>query len=169
MNSSKVYQQRRSNLRVELDKRIHLLKERVRNQGLRTRAISTLRSFYAVRIANTYVDEATNRFASKGLTSKDIENIHRDILNIQNISRQFVNDVYEIVRTPEAKIGKYISYFPTGEPSTPAYSDNTVRDASQAIIARRIIRLDNLLAEVRSDSFEKWNIYGSFLGIGIII
>ncbi|TGO34597.1 hypothetical protein BHYA_0190g00150 [Botrytis hyacinthi] len=73
MNSSKVYRQRRSNLKVEVDKRIHLLKERVRNQDLRTVVISTLRSFYAVRIANTYVDEATNRFASKGLTRKDID------------------------------------------------------------------------------------------------
>ncbi|KAF7940875.1 uncharacterized protein EAE97_007060 [Botrytis byssoidea] len=169
MNSSKIYRQTRSNLKVELDKRIHLLKERVRNQGPRTRAISTLRSFYVIRIANTYVDEATNRFASKGLTRKDIENIHRDISNIQNISRQFVNDVYEIVCTPEAKVGKSISYFPTGEPSTPDSSNNTVQDASQASIARRIIRLDNRLVEVRSDSFERWSIRTKHYQIQITI
>ncbi|TGO48581.1 hypothetical protein BCON_0236g00090 [Botryotinia convoluta] len=150
MDSSNVYQQRRSNLKFELDKRIPLLEEKVRDRDLRTEATSALRSLYAFRIANTYVDEAKNKFTSEKLTRKDIDNIHRDILNIQHISRQFVNDVYDIVRTPEAKIAEGISYFLAGEPITPALLNNTVQDASQANIARQIIRLDTLLGGVRN-------------------
>ncbi|TGO28202.1 hypothetical protein BPAE_0031g00680 [Botrytis paeoniae] len=109
MDSSNVYQQRRCNLKVELDKRIRLLEEKVRDRDLHTEATSALQNLYAFRIVNAYIDEATHKFASEGLTRKDIDNIHRDILNIQHIPDQLVNGVYYIVCTPEAKIDEVIS------------------------------------------------------------
>ncbi|TEY69464.1 hypothetical protein BOTCAL_0116g00120 [Botryotinia calthae] len=104
MASRNGYNQRRSDLKFELDKRTDLLEEKVGDQNLRTEAISALRDLYSSRIATTYVNEASHKFASEGLTRKDIDNIHRHILNIQHIPHLFVNDVYDIVHSPEAKI-----------------------------------------------------------------
>lgn len=118
MDSSNFYQQKRSILEFNLDKRIQLLREKVRDIDLSepTRALQNL---YAFRIAETYVDEATNRFASQGLTRKDIDNIHGDILKIPHIPLQFLNDVYNIVHTPDANICGVISYFLRESPSYP--------------------------------------------------
>ncbi|KAM0169137.1 hypothetical protein ACHAPF_010278 [Botrytis cinerea] len=145
MDSRNGYNQRRSDLKFELDKRINLLEEKVRGQDLRTEAIIALRDLYSFRIATTYVNEATHNFAPKGLTRKDIENIHKDILNIQHIPRLFVNDVYDIVHTPEAKIDEVVSHFLRGESIIPALLNKRVKDVSQANIAWKIIRFDNLL------------------------
>ncbi|KAF7905004.1 uncharacterized protein EAF01_005526 [Botrytis porri] len=163
MASRNVYQQRRSNFKNAL------LKEKVRDRDLRTGAASALQNLYVFRIANTYVDEATHRFALEGLTRKHIDNIHKEILHIQHIPHQFLNDVYDIVCTPEANICEVVSYFLRGEPITPDLLNKTVEDASQANIAWQIIHLGVLLGRVRNRSLDEWNRINSRLRIGMAV
>ncbi|KAF5869365.1 uncharacterized protein Bfra_011172ca [Botrytis fragariae] len=169
MDSRDVYKRMRSILEFELDKRISLLKEKVRDRDLRIEAITALRNLYTLRIASIYVDGATHNFASEVLTRKDIDNIHRDILNIQHIPHPFLNDVYDIVCTPEANICEVISYFFRGGAIAPALLNKIVKDVSQANIAWQIVRLDALLGGVRTRLSEEWERINSRLRIGIAV
>ncbi|KAF7946657.1 hypothetical protein EAE96_009649 [Botrytis aclada] len=169
MDYSNFYQSERSNLRAGLDKRIVLITKKVWDQNHHGQATEALRKLYAFYIAKTYFDEATHKFASVGWTRKDIDDIHRDILNIKYIPDQLLNGVYIIVHTPEANIAEVISYFLKGKPIPSVLLKTRVRDASQANFVWQIIRLNTLFEEFRIRLRGDWDEVNSRLRIGIAV
>ncbi|TGO07472.1 hypothetical protein BTUL_0274g00140 [Botrytis tulipae] len=169
MDSSNFYQRSRSNLKIGLEKRIRLLREKVRDSDLHTKPTRALQKLYAFRIAETYVNEATQKFASEGLTRKDIDNIHGNILKIPHIPLQFLNDIYKIVHTPDANICGVISYFLRGKLIIPALLNKIVESGAQANIAWQIVCLNTLSGDVERRLSGEWEEINSTQRIGIIV
>ncbi|KAJ8059963.1 hypothetical protein OCU04_011579 [Sclerotinia nivalis] len=177
MVSKNTFEKKRHDLGSELGKKIDC-------KDLPTEAISILRELYGLRIATTYVDEVERESASRDLTQKDMDGIHKHVLNMKEIfgvclPPLFLNNLYGIIGSHETKIHEVVSYFLEGRPIAPALLNRKLKDTSQANIMWQIIRLYTLVEKMQNGLVERgekitsqtnigkafWNIGGE-MGIG---